>query len=411
MKITASKFMQWSVIIAIFYFYFYQHIVAAVGGKFCYPFLFLCILFSAMVLFLKKVHFVNYLEFAWILVLLISTVTNHALRRKDWLWPATFFMLIVLLLALTTSIIWHKTALKCFLHGSLLYCAATILLFALPIPYTGLVQFWGYYPNGTERGLYGYRAGIADNHSANGTYCVVAFLISISLFFVEKNKKQKKLYMIFAAISLLAVLLTTKRAHLLFGVFAAIVCYYFSKRQGKISRGFKILFVAVVGVLLFYYASAFVPALSDFMEGFEGQSDISNGRFEFWEIAFSYFKTSPIFGIGWLGFRYLTRSFLVQGNGYVDVHNVYIQILAESGIVGALIMLVVFVGTLVQTIQMLSRTKYGTDPAVRATLCVSLSMQVFCLVYGMTGNFLYDRTCFIYIFACALCYSIRKKLK
>lgn len=410
MKITASKFMQWSVIIAIFYFYFYQHIVAAIGGKFCYPFLFLCILFSVMVLILRKTNFVSYLEFAWILVLLISTVTNHALRRKDWLWPATFFMLIVLLLALTTSTTWHRMATKCFLYGSLAFCVATIIMFVLPIPYTGLVQFWGYYPNGTERGLYGYRAGIADNHSANGTYCVVAFLISVSLFFLEKNKKQKKLYLLFTAISLFAVLLTTKRAHLLFGVFSAIVCYYFSKQQGKIGRGFKVLCVAVVGTLLFYYASSFVPVLSDFMEGFERQSDISNGRYEFWKIALSYFKTSPIFGIGWLGFRYWTRNFLVQGNGYVDVHNVYIQILAESGIVGALIMLVIFVGTLVQTIQMLSKAQYNKEPAVRATLCVSLSVQVFCLVYGVTGNFLYDRTCFIYVFACALCYSIRKSL-
>lgn len=404
MKISSSKLIQWSAIIAGCYFYFYSQLMTAIGGKYCYPVLGLCAIFSVAALMLKKRMHKNDLQWAWAVILVISTITNQGLQRRAWLWPVTFVMLILLLFALTTNTSWHETAVKILLAGSLIYCAATILFFVAPGLYAAMVQFWKGYPNGTERGLYGYRAGIADNHSANGTYCLVSFIIASANYFLEKEKKKKRLYLGIAGVGMFCVLLTTKRAHLLFGIFAAMVCYYFSQKQKKASRLFQILFVVVAGLILFYYAATSIPVLSDFMEGFEGQEDLSNGRYKYWTVALSYFVSSPVFGIGWLGFRYRTQGILAKG--YVDVHNVYIQLLAESGVVGTAIMMVIFAGTLAETIRMLQQGD-GSDSPGRRALCMSLGMQVFCLVYGVTGNFLYDRTCFIYIFGCALCYSVK----
>lgn len=406
MKISTSTLIRCSALLAVFYFYFYAHIVAVFGGKYCYPVLFTCIGLSIVGMLLRKQKKVDLIVLLWILILCLSLITNRGLQAKAWLWPVTFSMLVILLLPLSIDDRWIKNVMKMLMVGSLIYCIATIVLYVAPGLYSGFRQYWGYYPNGTERGMFGYRAGIADNHSANGIYCVIAFLIMSANYIVEQQKKKKKKFLIVGIISLLAVLLTTKRAHLLFGVFSVLVCYYFSQNRGKVGRGFKICFVSVVALILFYLMADFVPAISDFMEGFEGQDDISNGRYVFWEIAWNYFKSNPLFGIGWLGFRYSTRG-IFSSSGYVDVHNVYIQLLAETGIFGTGIMLSIFIATLVNTIQMLN--VYGAKPESdeRMILCVSLGMQVFCLIYGVTGNFLYDRACFIYIFACAMSYSIK----
>lgn len=409
MKISSSQMTRWSAIIAVLYFCFYPHICVTVGGIMCYPILFVCIALSFMSLLLYRMGKFDYLCLAWLGILLISTVTNQGMARKNYLWPVTFIMLILLLLALKENVNWHKTVINLLLLLSLLYCVSTIVLYFIPELYKGAYSFWGYYPNGTERGEFGYRAGLADNHSANGAYCVVSFLITVAALISGdvQDKKEKRKYLIALIVSIIAVLLTTKRAHLLFGCVSAMLCYYLCGKKGKTSRLFKICLIAAVLVTMFYFASSFIPAISDFLEGFEGQEDISNGRYEFWEIAMSYFAKNPIFGIGWLGFRYATLG-VYSTVGYVDAHNVYIQLLTESGLVGAAIMLVIFVGTLVQTIKMINGYTDDMGSNIKRILCISLIFQIFCLIYGFTGNFLYDRTCFIYIFGCALSYSVKK---
>ena len=126
----------------------------------------------------------------------------------------------------------------------------------------------------------------------------------------------------------------------------------------------------------------------------------------YWLHALQLFSKNKLFGIGWLGFRFNSNS-LIQGTntgniGYVDAHNVYVQLLCEVGIVGALFVIFVFVCCLISTIQTYRKYKKYIDANQTQILAISVALQTFCLVYGLTGNFLYDRVFFVYSFGIVL---------
>lgn len=83
------------------------------------------------------------------------------------------------------------------------------------------------YQDGTQDGLYGYRAALADHYSQNGTYITIVLLTVWAVFLTLNGHEKKRKYIMIAGIAtVIALLLTSKRAHLLFGVATLIVVYY-----------------------------------------------------------------------------------------------------------------------------------------------------------------------------------------
>mgnify|MGYP000158085205 CR=1 FL=1 len=76
-----------------------------------------------------------------------------------------------------------------------------------------------------------------------------------------------------------------------------------------------------------------VPVVNRFAKSYIGSQmgeDISTGRFDLYEIAYKAFSQSPIFGIGAGLFKEVTHA-------YTDVHNAYLQVLCEQGIIGLIL--------------------------------------------------------------------------
>lgn len=83
-------------------------------------------------------------------------------------------------------------------------------------------------------------------------------------------------------------------------------------------------------------------------------------------------------------------------------HNIYLELLAETGIIGFSIFVISAVSSVIITFKNIQLLNYDEEyNAYRPVLVTSFAIQIFCLIYGLTGNMIYDRTFHFYIICVA----------
>jgi O-antigen ligase len=143
----------------------------------------------------------------------------------------------------------------------------------------------------------------------------------LALGFVEKNKYPA--FFLFAALVIVfSIMITQSRAAIVLSY--AVTAFYFM-RLGK-NKNFRIFFIivstaAAVGIVYAFYMKTGWNSFSE--------------RFVWWKTAWLMFKDNPVFGAGFGNYGAL---FLYYRPEYVlntlFAHNIFLQILAETGIVG-----------------------------------------------------------------------------
>ncbi len=123
------------------------------------------------------------------------------------------------------------------------------------------------------------------------------------------------------------------------------------------------------------------------MEGSnEGMGDLDmeklgNGRVALWKLAVRGFLEKPVFGHGW---RYFKQLAPLSGSTNVsNAHNVYLQLLCETGVVGFAIVGTIFVWLLVLIVQKLA------SAGEKWYYLLGLYMLVAMMVQGLMDNSLY----------------------
>ena len=245
---------------------------------------------------------------------------------------------------------------------------------------------------------------------------IVFFLLAngIGFVFAERKLNIRCLFcLIGCAVSLFVILIVGRRGELLAAV-ATCVVLYIASAKGK-ARWKRVGFLAALmtGIVLLFLI--FLPYLRNVdvlsryvytIEGLFTGKDVTSGRTELYQWAFNAFLDKPVFGIGWGGFSDLiTPEFkALHGSSVQDVHNVYLQFLCETGIVGTLFIMAplayIYIKTFRQTARLRKRVGESDeiDLAIRANV-VSLSVQTFFIFLGILDP------CFTkYIFWCI--YSI-----
>ena len=118
-----------------------------------------------------------------------------------------------------------------------------------------------------------------------------------------------------------------------------------------------------------------------------------------WAIAIDYFKQNPIIGLGWGRFSAVNLH-------EWKAHNIYLQLLAETGILGFVVFAFFFISTLINGWQYLKWIRINgktMDGNEELHMMFSIAMQIFFLLYGITGNPLYDKETYVpYYMACAI---------
>ncbi len=305
------------------------------------------------------------------------------------------------------SNMWHTFFLKALLVIGAFYAITTLQSmidanFFLRV----CVPFFQHYGYAAQMiGLYnkGYITGFSPHYSITAMYLAVTFGAPLAYAFASgfKNKKMN----ILALAILVSVLVTGKRAHSIFIIAVTMVIYLLVHCDEPVKRWEKILLIIIVAALVFTVASQFVPQLMNVVNRFaetKEAGDVEMGRGQTRAVALGLWLENPLFGIGWDGFKYFYKGIVGKE---LNIHCVYVQLLCEVGIIGALPFYTFFISSVIKAITLLRRyiLDKENDTSKFIVLIYSVFIQMFFLLYCVTGNPLYDNpTLFTYMIGCTM---------
>lgn len=382
----------------IFYAYFCQSLAVsrAVQG--------LCLLisFSALVLhFLINRRFATKrfgLEVAWVPFFILFFAHSFLYGINNTFLFAVYSLLFICMYAASGERAWVGSCLKVVVAFSLFHAACTFLFWLVPSLYPPVkVAFFSSSYMASD-----YRSGFTAHYSTNSIYLSLGLVCWACGLTGCRAKVQPK-NLLAGLVLLLALLLTTKRGPLIAAVASISVCYLYVNRKkftGTLLKALVAVFVAVITVAVL---ATFVPGIHVTLERFVELSvdDTGNGRSDLYDCAWDMFYASPLFGSGWGSYgKYVATTPLGVmydeiGFASMSAHNVYLQLLAETGVVG----LVCFAApALASLFYAAHRSGVNGDPMPYGDpfcLWACVGLQIFFLIYCLSGNPLYDPQCYI----------------
>ena len=351
----------------------------------------------------------------WTGLFFLSLFSNQNISHGSYSNTMYYASLILLMVMLTANTKWIGSYVKVLQTFTIIHAIITIICFINPEFYTSYIR-----PLFTQELITqaGYKSGLTSHYSTNGMYLAIGFILIACKNMMDKRETKGRVNKLLLALLSLALLLTTKRAHSLFSVAAIILVYLVLHSHRKFSSGFKLLCIIVFSAIALYIASYYVPELTTVVERFSDSDDMTNGRIPMFQLAWESFLQHPILGIGWGGYKYEYHLYLAPWTSYyqyLDAHNVYLQLLCETGVIGFTVFLLAAGKTLYGTIKLLldaQKEKILLNINQSFFLAFSLGIQLFFLMYCVTGNPLYDlQMMFPYFLCCTVFYTIRYQVR
>lgn len=242
----------------------------------------------------------------------------------------------------------------------------------------------------------GYNAGITTHYSTNAIYLAIGMIFFFCKFLFEK-KENKKRNLIILLLTFIALLLTAKRAHILFSIITCTLVYILNNKENFNKKILNFCIFSFIGVFILFLLSSFVPEITHVFDRFLN-GDFFNGRKIYYEECIKLFGNKIFFGNGWGYFSYYYEKAIRINNEFhfLDAHNVFLQLLCEVGVIGFIFFTGIFFYNLF-------KSKELSDLKTCTFNCFAFGYQIFFLLYCLTGNPLYDVQCFsIYVFVIGL---------
>lgn len=324
----------------------------------------------------------------WLITLFPILFNSYSLRLREYSYTIIWILLLGMMILAQNNVSWCKRNIMLLFGLCSIYAISTVMInLGVTVGFNQLATiFRGTIAQGTFK-----TAGLTSHYSHNGMYIAVGCIIASSLYLESFNRKKNNLIAVLIFFS--ALLLTQKRGPLVAVAIAVVITYFLSKRETmsqKVKRmfGFSIIILATL-----YIAYEAFPELFSVIDRFSTDNMLTN-RTYLWDYAIEMFKSSPVFGHGWGSYSHTldltTNTFSISNQ---NAHNIYFQILAETGIVGLTCFLVPMIYTLFKSMDLLKNMPQNHEG--RIPMFASVSMQIFFLIYGLTGNSLYDRQMYI----------------
>ncbi|WP_226643040.1 O-antigen ligase family protein [Mesobacillus subterraneus] len=304
---------------------------------------------------------------------------------------------------------WYEKGLKVILIFSMIHILATFFSYLFPNFFLSFIVPFLPSPVGVETTKFmldDMYAGITDQIGRNAFYISVGIATLYSYFVIKTNKLSKfhiLFLFIFMGISLLTLLLTGKRGHLVANLFSMLfITSVYTKIKGK-SILLKLSIVVIIIIAFLYFLTYLFPeTAAPFLRFIERQGgDQTSGRMELYIYALELFIEKPLMGWGVGVFSNLYG----MGN-----HNIYLQLLSENGLIGFTIFSTIIIFNLFCTTSGLKSNYYSGVLEYNKFFLFSLYIQVFFIIYGLTGNPLSDGfILIIYMIASSIPYTLNTK--
>jgi len=315
----------------------------------------------------------------------------------------------------------YKKAYAVIIGFAVFYAVSIFVQMLLPSAYQLFLQLL---PDEVVAEILEYEAegiltGFSTNRGFTAGHIAAGMLAYIGIFLSEEKSLTPKRILVMVLFAL-AFALTGKRGHLLFFVFAVFVVILINSRDVRWYLFLDIVLIAVMlaipVLILLKDLFVSVPVLfriGESLAGIMNGEDITSGRSELAAHALSLFWERPLLGVGWGVYR-TTVIGVVTSRTELEVHNIYLQVLCEAGLIGFVTMVVPMAAFLRRAIKNLNLlNKCGKKlPWTKCLAVFSVAYQVFFLSYGMTGNSLYDYNyVMMYFVSCSMTAVVWRDLR
>ena len=232
-------------------------------------------------------------------------------------------------------------------------------------------------------------SGLVGERALAAYFMNIGVLIELSDYFIiKKLGKKNYLYIILYTI---AIMMTGKRMLFAIEIILIIALIMFSEAKGK---GLKLIGGACIIIPVFMMLVNLIPqtqVLIQRMSQYSGD-DMLNGRQFFWDYCFLMFSRKPLIGYGFDSFNTAFADeihYVYKGRVWdMYAHNIYYELLGEVGILGILLFICLLGCGLYMTIRLMKNGQI-TDTQKKLMFC-ALGFQLMFIIYGFTGNCLYE---------------------
>lgn len=195
--------------------------------------------------------------------------------------------------------------------------------------------------------------GIFSNPNTLGMFLFVSLPVFV-YFFLSSNKKLEKIvnFTFILLIFMLAIFTFSRAALLGMLIFMMVILFYLKKRL------FKIIFLTSIVLLVVLFNS---PTL---MELFRLSEDPFTYRDRIWQIGLENFSESKIIGKGYgTTQQIMSNKFILKKYDVSEYHlgkhfhNIYVEILCETGLIGLLLFVIFLISTSCKFIKKIKTSK------------------------------------------------------
>ena len=224
-----------------------------------------------------------------------------------------------------------------------------------------------------------------------------AFFISVGyyiLFFdILNSNKKNKMRILLLILYILGIFLTLKRIALLLNIFITTFLIILNlKRKNKfiIKKKSVMCFLGLVFLSTFFII-IFNDITLNLISRFFESGDFLNGRGDLYEFALTKIKENPLIGNGINSYSTLYNQ---KMGSLLSTHNEILQLTYELGLFQTIILFITMFWYLLNTYKKYKNIKYAKSTININFLLVSMAIQLYFILYCITGNPFHDMNVF-----------------
>lgn len=374
-----------------------------------------------------KIKF-NLITICWLATLFIALYNNYDLKNGDLLPVLQLVAGTLMIIFLQNDDSWCEKGEKYIKFFAVFYLVTgLILLFFKGFLISYIVPLFDMETNNyySDSLLYqinsGFMTGLTSHYSIMGIYLSIGMCFFAGDIYNNNGKIdfKKSLGLI---IMIIGTILSGKRSALIFPLLAVLITYILYFKPENLKRRMNYLLFSFIIVVCGIGVLTLIPNLggtfgriADALESGD-INEITNKRYEMlWQPAIKLFNDSPVLGIGWGNFKHSFTKYYENQANQNNAHNVYLQVLCETGIIGTIIVMGTIFYTLYLTGKEIKKCKKRKeqiyDKKIKI-LGISFTMQLYFLLYSLSGNPLYDiHAYFPYMISVAMSLATINSLK